>query len=167
MLGNAPSNTPARSFVCAQVKRTDGGRREDLAAKHARCQVFGPRILDVMAVDGQEHWTDETWSCESDPSKGTVVFRSNCELPVDEARRSWCYSWAPAAAEALAVGAAVEARFRGDVEWFPGKIDGVNEDGTYVVAYDDGDREENVNPALVRAAAKPAAKKPAKRARKK
>ena len=103
---------------------------------------------------------------------GTVVFRSNCELPVDEARRSWCYSWAPAAAEALAVGAAVEARFRGDVEWFPGKIDGVNEDGTYVVAYDDGDREENVNPALVRAAAKPAppkpaARKPAKRARKK
>ena len=132
-----------------------------------RCQVFGPRILDVMAVDGQEHWTDETWSCESDPSKGTVVFRSDCELPVDEARRSWCYSWAPAAAEALAVGAAVEARFRGDVEWFPGKIDGVNEDGTYAVAYDDGDREERVAPALVRAAAKPAAKKPAKRARKK
>ena len=64
LLGNAPANTPARSFVCAQVKRTDGGRREDLAAKHARCQIFGPRILDVMAVDGQEHWTDETWSCE-------------------------------------------------------------------------------------------------------
>ena len=39
-------------------------------------------------------------------------------------------------------------------------------------AYDDGDREENVNPAFVRAAPKPAAKKPAakkpaKRARKK
>jgi len=120
-----------------------------------------------MAVDGQEHWTDETWSCESDPSKGTVVFRSNCEVPVDEARRSWVYSWASAAAEALAVGAAVEARFRGDVEWFAGTIDGVNEDGSYAIAYDDGDREERVPPALVRAAAKPAAKKPAKRARKK
>ena len=59
-----------------------------------------------------------------------------------------------------------EARFRGDVEWFPGKVDGVNEDGTYAVAYDDGDREENVNPAFVRAAPKPAAKR-AKRARKK
>jgi len=172
LLGNAPSNTPARSFVCAQVKRTDGGRREDLAAKHARCQIFGPRILDVMAVDGQEHWTDETWSCESDPAKGTVVFRASCAVPVDEARRSWLYSWAPAATEALAVGAAVEARFCGDVEWFAGKIDGVNEDGSYVVAYDDGDREERVAPVLVRAAAKPAppkpaAKKPAKRARKK
>jgi hypothetical protein len=51
----------------------------------------------------------------------------------------------------LAVGACVEARFGGDDEWFPGKVDGVNEDGTYAIAYDDGDREENVQPALVRA----------------
>jgi SAM-dependent methyltransferase len=100
LLGNAPLNTPARSFVCAQVKRTDGGRREDLAAKHARCQIFGPRILDVMAVDGQEHWTDKTWSCESDPSKGTVVFRASCDVPIAEERRSWLYSWAPAPAAA-------------------------------------------------------------------
>jgi len=145
------------------VKRTDAGRREDLAAKHARCQIFGPRILDVMAVNGQENWTDKTWSCESDPAKGTVVFRASCNVSVDEARRSWLYSWGPASAEALAVGAAVEARFRGDVEWFPGTIDGVNKDGTYIIAYDDGDREESVNPALVRAAAKPAAKKPRRR----
>ena len=33
----------------------------------------------------------------------------------------------------------------------PGKVDGVNEDGSYNIAYDDGDREENVQPALVRA----------------
>ena len=100
LLGNAPLNTPARSFVCAQVKRTDSGRREDLAAKHARCQIFGPRILDVMAVNGQENWTDKTWSCESDPSRGTVVFRASCDVPIAEERRSWLYSWAPAPAAA-------------------------------------------------------------------
>ena len=63
----------------------------------------------------------------------------------------------------LAVGACVEARFGGDDEWFPGTIEAVNDDQTYAIAYDDGDREESVNPALVRAAAKPAAKKPRRR----
>ena len=43
LLGNAPSDTPARSFVCAQVKRTDSGRREDLAQtrRGARSSVLG------------------------------------------------------------------------------------------------------------------------------
>ena len=61
------------------------------------------------------------------PSFFVVIVR----CPSTRARRSRCYSWAPRPAEAPAVGAAVEARFRGDVEWFPGKIDGVSEDGTY------------------------------------
>ncbi len=51
----------------------------------------------------------------------------------------------------LEVGTCVEARFGGDDEWFPGTVDGVNEDVSYDIAYDDGDREENVQPALVRA----------------
>ena len=51
----------------------------------------------------------------------------------------------------LAVGTCVEARFGGDDEWFPGKIEAVNDDQTYDIAYDDGDREESVRPALVRA----------------
>ena len=55
----------------------------------------------------------------------------------------------------LAVGACVEARFGGDDEWFPGKVEAVNDDNTYAIAYDDGDREESVQPALVRAVVVP------------
>jgi len=58
---------------------------------------------------------------------------------------------------ALMVGTLVEARFGGDDEWFPGIVEAVHEDGTYAIAYDDGDREENVAPALVRAVAEPTA----------
>ena len=57
---------------------------------------------------------------------------------------------------ALMVGTVVEARFGGDDAWFPGTVEAVNEDGTYVIAYDDGDREADVAPALVRAVAEPA-----------
>ena len=49
----------------------------------------------------------------------------------------------------LAVGACVEARFGGDDEWFPGKIDGVNEDGTYAVANDDGDEATITNIIII------------------
>ena len=45
---------------------------------------------------------------------------------------------------ALMVGTLVEARFGGDDEWFPGIVEAVHEDGTYAIAYDDGDRGENV-----------------------
>ena len=55
----------------------------------------------------------------------------------------------------LAVGTCVEARFGGDDEWFPGTIEAVNDDQTYDIAYDDGDREESVQPALVRAVVVP------------
>ena len=72
----------------------------------------------------------------------------------------------------LEVGMRVKARYRGAKEYYGGKITRVNADGSCAITYDDGDREENVNPAFVRAAPKPAAKKPAakkpaKRARKK
>ena len=50
----------------------------------------------------------------------------------------------PAEPEPLTVGLAVESRYGGGPDFYPGKIDGVNEDGTYVVVYADGDSEPNV-----------------------
>ena len=44
----------------------------------------------------------------------------------------------------------VDARHGGGSKWFPGKISAVNEDGTYGVAYNDGDRERAVKAALLR-----------------
>jgi hypothetical protein len=50
----------------------------------------------------------------------------------------------------LGVGACVEARFGGGEEYYSGVIAAEHGDGTYAVAYDDGDAEAHVPAALVR-----------------
>ncbi|KAH8060043.1 tudor domain-containing protein [Aureococcus anophagefferens] len=59
---------------------------------------------------------------------------------------------------AFAVGAAVQARYRGKSKLYPGKVAKDNGDGTYDIDYDDGEKESNVAEALIKAsAAAPAA----------
>ena len=50
------------------------------------------------------------------------------------------------------VGTAIEANYRGKGKWFPGTIAKVHANGTYNIKYADGDAENNVLEALVRAA---------------
>ena len=52
--------------------------------------------------------------------------------------------------EAIGVGVQVEARFGGEEDWYPGSVKAVNADGTYQIAYDDGDEEDSVAPEYVR-----------------
>ena len=52
--------------------------------------------------------------------------------------------------ETIGAGAAVEARFGGEEDWYPGSVKAVNADGTYQIAYDDGDEEDSVAPEYVR-----------------
>ena len=49
----------------------------------------------------------------------------------------------------LTVGTLVEARYA-SVTWYPGRIDGVNADGTYNVGYEDGDRSPSLPQDRVR-----------------
>ena len=61
---------------------------------------------------------------------------------------------------AIGVGVQVEARFGGEEDWYPGTVKAVNADGTYQIAYDDGDEEDSVAPgraagAFVALASKP------------
>ena len=51
----------------------------------------------------------------------------------------------------FAVGAAVEANYRGKGTYYPGQITALNDDGTFGVLYDDGEGELGVPAALVRA----------------
>ena len=44
----------------------------------------------------------------------------------------------------------VEARFKGGKDWYSGKINKINRDGSYGVLYDDGDRELRVKPENIR-----------------
>ena len=50
------------------------------------------------------------------------------------------------------MGNVVEARHGGGRKWFPGKISAVNEDGTFDVAYDDGDKESGIEAKLIKRA---------------
>ena len=50
----------------------------------------------------------------------------------------------------LREGDAVEARYRGREKYYPGKIDRDRRDGTYDIAYDDGERETRVEARLIR-----------------
>ncbi|KAH8047674.1 tudor domain-containing protein [Aureococcus anophagefferens] len=54
---------------------------------------------------------------------------------------------------AFAVGAEVEARYRGKSKYYPGKIAKDNGDGTYNIDYDDGEKESDVAEALIKASA--------------
>ena len=44
----------------------------------------------------------------------------------------------------------IEARYRGREKYYPGKIDRDRRDGTYDIAYDDGERETRVEERLIR-----------------
>ena len=50
-----------------------------------------------------------------------------------------------------------EREYVGNQEWYPGKIEKVNEDGTYAVDYNDGDKEAAVKAELIRLLDDPAA----------
>ena len=52
----------------------------------------------------------------------------------------------------LVVGTVVEANFYGDGMWYLGRIVGVHPDGYFDITYEDGDRENYVEPARIRLA---------------
>ncbi|GMF15318.1 unnamed protein product [Phytophthora lilii] len=53
----------------------------------------------------------------------------------------------------FAVGDAIKAKYKKGTKYFPGKIVRVRSDGTYDIAYDDGDSESRVDAALIISAA--------------
>ncbi|CAM9134171.1 unnamed protein product, partial [Ectocarpus fasciculatus] len=44
----------------------------------------------------------------------------------------------------------VEARYRGQGQWYPGSISQSHSDGTYDIAYDDGDADEDMKASMIR-----------------
>ena len=57
----------------------------------------------------------------------------------------------------LVEGTKVEGNYRGQGKWYPGKISAVNENGTYDIAYDDGENESGLDKELVRVRSLPIA----------
>ena len=56
----------------------------------------------------------------------------------------------PVGQRKLREGDEIEARYKRGRKWYRGKIRGLNSDGTYDIAYADGDTELDVDPSLVR-----------------
>jgi hypothetical protein len=56
----------------------------------------------------------------------------------------------------LAEGQRIECRHSGGKKFYPGKIAGCEENGTYNIAYDDGDKESGVQRELIKAVSEPA-----------
>eukprot|EP00941_MAST-03F_sp_MAST-3F-sp1_P002079 g2079.t1 len=56
----------------------------------------------------------------------------------------------------LECGSRVECNFEGSGEWYKGKIESVNDNGTYNITYDDGDKESNVKKSFIRLLTVPA-----------
>jgi hypothetical protein len=51
----------------------------------------------------------------------------------------------------FSIGDKIEARFKGGAKWFPGRVMGVNRDGSYAIRYADGDEDNKVLADHVRA----------------
>ena len=54
----------------------------------------------------------------------------------------------------IMAGTVVEAKYMAGAAWYPGKVQMVNADGTFVVAFDDGDFQHDVRAGNIRAAAR-------------
>ena len=54
------------------------------------------------------------------------------------------------APEPLQIGSPVRVRYKGGSKWYPGNVSSANRDGTYGIAYNDGDAEQYVQPRLIK-----------------
>lgn len=110
-----------------------------------------PAVLDVPpAATGIVNIPGDKLSAESRtdvtlPSNATSLtvsfwLRLSCDVPPTGAALL-CHGPLEEFVHPLPTGTLVEGRYSaGSSPWYPGRIDGINADGTYNVAYEDGDR---------------------------
>ena len=110
----------------------------------------------------------KTWNVSGNPeeagcnpvsfdSKAVTVSDGGSRLPVraPTPTKAGVFDWATPAD--LAVGTTVRVNFNRDSkkplssDFYAGKVVGINADGTYAIAYDDGDEEEKCNIAYIKA----------------
>mmetsp|Transcript_17501 Transcript_17501/g.53818 ORF Transcript_17501/g.53818 Transcript_17501/m.53818 type:complete len:620 (+) Transcript_17501:566-2425(+) len=80
-----PGAPGTRIFLEVRATRA-GVKRDDAAARHARCQAFGPHALDVTQLVGEATWTA---SPDAKRNGGVRVSHDGDGLAFDSARRAW------------------------------------------------------------------------------
>jgi len=99
----------------------------------ARSYSDGPALKDLLVR-----------VLDTDPSKRPSA--------TEVLKHKWCNTSVADISEpqTFKVGAAVEANWNSEGTWYPGKIAVSHGDGTYDIAYDDGDSEEKVSASDIR-----------------
>ena len=85
-----------------------------------------------------------------DNTAPNVMSAANTATPVPVPTTPIVASESKFAPEVIVVGSRVEALWDEQTEYYQGVVESLNEDGTYDILYDDGDRELNVKPQHAR-----------------
>ena len=115
-----------------------------------------PIGIKFFADDDPIGWVNDGWAAPPGQKRESrPIISSN-----KQSRRKKRDTAAPASVEAFAVGTRVEARWQASLpgigsllkktHWHPGTVDGLEDDGTYRISYDDGDYEKGVKRRFVR-----------------
>ena len=145
------SETPAPQLATAFIpaSMTDSGPLVDSNGPNQK-QSFEPFPISPTAQIDTLMETDEQELLVTPAPVDT--FENENSLSIMEARSLLETKKDTPATQCLSLGDAVEARWQGGDEWFPGRIDAVNPDGTFNIAYDDGDVENRVDTNIIRKA---------------
>lgn len=85
-----------------------------------------------------------------DDTAPNVMIATNTATPVRVPTTPVVASESKIVPEVIVVGSRVEALWDEQTEYYQGVVESLNEDGTYNILYDDGDREHNVKPQHAR-----------------
>ncbi|GBG26827.1 NAD-dependent deacetylase sir2E [Hondaea fermentalgiana] len=86
--------------------------------------------------------------------KGTIVrvhASGACDINYDDGDAERSEESSSEQSDSFEKGQTVEAKYGGGSVWYRGRITAVNRDGTFAIAYDDGDKENKVQARLIRA----------------
>lgn len=136
-----------------QCCRTNGSYDVKLRKNHKLLSNVMPELLspdhddgdddDDEDEEGDEQQEKKTWKDRDSPRQD----RRRKDESDDDGKQSDEDSFEPE----FEKGESIEARYQGKAAYFPGKIAKVFTNGTYDIAYDDGDEESRVASHLIRA----------------
>ena len=129
----ASGSASAGGGSLAQPKFNKG---DSIEANYRQEGTFFPGKIDSVNADGTYDVGYDDGDAEAGVEEDLIRAKSNSTANLDPNSST--------AGTKFKVGDDVEALYNGGDEWYAGKIDAANGNGTYSISYDDGDREEDV-----------------------
>ncbi|GBG23942.1 E3 ubiquitin-protein ligase TRIP12 [Hondaea fermentalgiana] len=152
-LGNYTYNAKALIKVTANADASrrgssaGDGEGKDAAAPEAESNVPQRRLCLVGGVEAFEE--RHVFSVYLVPGPNSVVARARHDAESSGSDATRAQSQAAREEHSFKLNDRIEGRYAGKSRYYKGRIARVNADGTYDIAYDDGDSERGVKPSLV------------------